>query len=411
MNPAALLIISSLLTLASPPAQQPDGVPSGWQGRLEVAGGLPHIHNPPTPSEAPRPVRLVPVWRTGSDPREGPFGRLAGVAADSSGCLYLLDRQMKEVRAYGSQGAFLGALSRPGEGPGELRNPRSLIVTPDGLIAVAEFMPGRLVRLHADGTPAGDIDLQAVLPEGSTVVTIHTASRGPNQYILEVRLIRMEKQRRIEDHRLIGLSFEGEARATYLESRVARDPGMLLFTDRRDSFERGHWVALSDGRLAARLHRDTYEIGIFTPDGVRERVIHCDGVPRVARTQAELDELEAEVTQSTRGRPPGYRIETDFSPYRPTISRLWAGPHGELWVRSCRHDRELPTGISERIEVFNREGHFVRELLLALPGGSLPPDFFVLDELLFVLEEHPDPDETGGVAAQVTCYRISVDPE
>jgi hypothetical protein len=75
-----------------------------------------------------------------------------GVAAD--GTVYLVDRQVPELRAYDATGTYMGTLGGAGEGPGELKGPDGgLAVLTDGRVLVRDPGNARLQEFTPDGEP------------------------------------------------------------------------------------------------------------------------------------------------------------------------------------------------------------------------------------------------------------------
>ena len=80
-------------------------------------------------TEVARPQEL---WRVGEDDSEVVFGMIGECIVDRDGRLYVLDRQANQVSAFSHEGEFLRTIGRIGEGPGEFREPRGLVLLPDG---------------------------------------------------------------------------------------------------------------------------------------------------------------------------------------------------------------------------------------------------------------------------------------
>lgn len=72
------------------------------------------------------------IGRVSGDPRFL-FGRIAAVATDANGVTYVADRSDASIRAYASDGTFLGSVAREGGGPGEVYQvPANLLLSIDG---------------------------------------------------------------------------------------------------------------------------------------------------------------------------------------------------------------------------------------------------------------------------------------
>jgi len=399
----ALLLAGTQVTTA--------GEISAWQGRVEERDGITHIHNPSEPLLPTLTLRPEPLWSSGYDPRDEIFGRLGDVAVDDEGNFLLLDRQMIAVRIYSSDGHLREAIGREGEGPGEMRSPRAVLPLSEGMIGVAEFAPGRIVRLHRDGRPAGDLMLAALNPAGGRIF-VQAASAIPSRIVLEIRTSLRQETKRTTEISLVAIAADGIPLCTYAQRRDEQDVRTLRVTDRDETFDRGRWALGSDGRVFACRDRDAYAIGVYGPSGDLEQVIHREGLAPVKRTEEEIDDLRARVQVRRRGHR-RRTVETDFAPTRAVILALWPGPDEQLWVRTAHHDSKLPDGVKERLEVFDARGRFLQEVLVLGEEGSALEDRFYVDDLLLQFEEGPEPeawptgDEDSATALpRVTCYRL-----
>jgi 6-bladed beta-propeller len=78
------------------------------------------------------------VHRIGAldEPAPEAFGRIADLAVDAEGQIYVLDAQAAEVRVFTAQGQHVRSFGREGDGPGELRQPYALSVGPQGVLVL-----------------------------------------------------------------------------------------------------------------------------------------------------------------------------------------------------------------------------------------------------------------------------------
>lgn len=72
-------------------------------------------------------------------PPEQVFGQIADIDVDPVGRIFVLDSRAGNVRVFDFKGRLIGSFGRPGRGPGELANPLSLTLGPDGEILVSDL--------------------------------------------------------------------------------------------------------------------------------------------------------------------------------------------------------------------------------------------------------------------------------
>jgi len=110
------------------------------------------------------------------------FGNVRKVAFDGAGQLYVFDDQAARIFVVGPDGEYRRSFGRPGEGPGEFRNPAALAVFRDGRTVVADTRHRayhifdangdfeRMVRMVSEGAT---LQLSDLLPDlsGGTVVS------------------------------------------------------------------------------------------------------------------------------------------------------------------------------------------------------------------------------------------------
>jgi len=88
--------------------------------------------------------------------QNAPLGRIADIALDSKGRIYVLDAGFTTVRRYLADGTHDTDLGREGEAPGEFYSPRAIAVSPDDRLFVAGGS-GVITVINPDGTPGESI--------------------------------------------------------------------------------------------------------------------------------------------------------------------------------------------------------------------------------------------------------------
>lgn len=123
-------------------------------------------------------VRLVEEVRIGEldGADEYTFGSVVSMTVDSSGAMYVLDRQALTVRVYDENGRHLRDIGRSGAGPGELSRPHGLDFMPDGRLAVRDFGNARINFYDASGESVGTLTIPAQFST-STPMQIDTLGR------------------------------------------------------------------------------------------------------------------------------------------------------------------------------------------------------------------------------------------
>ena len=111
------------------------------------------------PTEGFVVFELEELWYADSEGEEYLFGLIVDAAADHNGNIYLLDRQLADVKVFSAGGQYLKTLSRLGEGPGETQQPRGLTISDDGLIGIFQDFPPKYVRVDQTGQPVESVQL------------------------------------------------------------------------------------------------------------------------------------------------------------------------------------------------------------------------------------------------------------
>ena len=96
---------------------------------------------------------------------DGQFTRPFGIATDSSGDIYVADRDNNRIERLSPTGAFLNHIGTgPGSGPGQTRGPVDVAIGPDGNVWVADASNGRVQEFRPNGTFIASYDKVAGSP-------------------------------------------------------------------------------------------------------------------------------------------------------------------------------------------------------------------------------------------------------
>lgn len=124
------------------------GLVVGCAAELEI----PNEFDPEPP--AGWDVREVARIGTVDGPAHLVFGHVIGVDIDNDGNAYVLDRLANIVRVYSPAGEYIRDIgsSRPGSGPGEMRQPGGLLISADERLLVLDHGNKRYNLFELDGT-------------------------------------------------------------------------------------------------------------------------------------------------------------------------------------------------------------------------------------------------------------------
>lgn len=171
IRPAARLALAGLALYACGSERDPDRASGGGDAVRDVAPrvlapGALRGRFPPDPDDVQTDTII-----------EGAFGLATG-----DGAVYVLDQMARRVLRLDPDAGLLGRIGNPGSGPGELTNPFSLTVGPDGDLWVGDPGAARLTRYRPDGTLVDDRRMPypvvnfAVLEGGAVFPTLNAAT-------------------------------------------------------------------------------------------------------------------------------------------------------------------------------------------------------------------------------------------
>ncbi|WP_420447681.1 6-bladed beta-propeller [Candidatus Palauibacter sp.] len=281
---------------------------------------------------------LVPEVSIGEveGPDELLFGRIASIAVDDAGRIYVLDGQALNVRVFDPTGAYIETLGGPGEGPGELGTAGSVVALADGRVAVNDLLGFRIQVYGAGGREpetwtysAGGVILRLQQlyadREGRALVLAPQASPGGGSV---PHLLAFDASGAPRDT-LIPPGGDFEPPSVELElvmgagrARTISQPVPL--TARR------YWTLNPDGRFVSGISTD-YGIDVQQDDGVLriERAYEP-----VAVSEAERSYHRERLTRALRVTQPDWEWNGPPVPEsKPPFRGLVTGRDGRIWVR------------------------------------------------------------------------------
>jgi len=369
------------------------------------------------PAHPPRVCQLEEIWRVGGESTDLFFGAVTEATTDSLGNVYLLDTQRLQVVVISPEGRFVRTLSREGEGPGEVQNPRDIQILSDGTLGILELFPAKIVRLTPDGEPRGTLVVGAGGDPQSGGFTAASSfiCRGGTILMGATRTTQDENgQKRL--HYLAALDPAGAETVRFREQTMALDFRDLCFVERELGPPFAGVNTLGpDGRVYAAQDWDRYAIEVYRPEGSLERVIEREFENR-KRTEIELRRINALFDASDRNIP--VKVTRKIEPRPQVISALHVTDDGTLWVLHSRSIENRPAGVMQSYDTFDAAGRYLGVVAMACEGDPEADGLELLpDGRVLLIKEYalsamgrtdlgsvPLGEEASG-AIEIVCFR------
>jgi len=396
---ATILALATVLTSA-PPAPAVE---------TELLDGIPHVMNGSEPRDGIRHVHLEELWRAGGEEDEIIFGLVTRVRQDEDRNLYVMDAQLSQVHVYDETGSHLRTLFGEGEGPGEVRGPRDLVLLSDGRVGAVQEMPGKLIFVDRDNSPAGNLRVGGAGVEHGGFCQTFTAHAGQEILLLAGFLQAPGSQPGHMDQTSFLASFDGQGQEIHRFCADTHDLDLGDFTFQESKHLAGYWWTADVGpgdRVYIATSLDRYEIQVCRPDGALERVIERE-YTQWPRSAAEKQHF-VEMVKAIYGGSP---IDVDVRPsdHEPVVLYLQRGlrvhPDGSIWVLTTRSVREQAAGVMATFDVFDSTGEFVSQVAVHHEAdGRRDGIFFLGDDRAVVIKGYSD-----AMLVQFTGGRMSID--
>ena len=349
-----------------------------------MVDGVPHVRNGATPRDGIVSLQLEEQWRIGSEEEDVLLGLVTRVCEDDAGNLYILDAQLSQVHVYDRGGTKLRTLFREGEGPGEIRGPRDLVLLDDGRVGAVQEMPGKLIFVDRMGIPAGTLRIGGAGVELGGFCQTFSAFAGSDLLVIAGFIQTPgQKSGHMEQTSFLA-SFDATGKETTRFCETVNDIDFADFTFDELRHLAAYWwnTAIGpDGRVYVAPYLDRYEIHVLAADGTLERVIERESEPWL-RTAEEREHFAEAVRAIYHGAP--IEVGVAASNYEPTILYLQRGlrvnADGTIWVLTTRGVREQAAGVMATFDVFDPHGEFVRQVAVRAPWDGRRAGVFLFDD-------------------------------
>jgi hypothetical protein len=352
-----------------------------WQGTIEtLPNGAVRVTNPAAGvwTDEDR-WRIVPVLTLGDIEGDGPdvFSSIADLEVGEDGRIYVLDRQVNELRIFDATGAHQRTVGRAGNGPGEFERANGLQWLPGDSLLVIDGDGGRYSVFDADGTFARTM-IRPMTSYGWVYQGEFT-----DGVLYESGLRRTGEE---YEQALIGMRLGAEAELLDTLS-FPRPPGEPIGSYSLETASFGmnmgipfapdpSWQLMDDGTLWWGFGGE-YRILHLSPAGDTLREI-LSGAGAIAVTSEEIEEWAAGESPR-RFVEAGGNLDLGRIPkQKPYFTDLYVDPAGRLWV-------DVPTvdGLTS-FDVFDAEGRLLGRVDTGVQRDAYV-DPIVRDDLLYMV--------------------------
>lgn len=366
----------------------------GWTDRLRFAARLalaalaaPAVAAPA--AEDPVVVDCAVVWEAAGETEDYLFGGLLVDAGwDREGNLCVVDYANRDLKVFAADGRYLRTLGRAGEGPGELRDARRLLLAEDGRLGLLQVFPASVVWLHPDGAPGGRTVVRNRLGDGGGYVAVPHMIQAGATILAFASAMSLDGQQVSERQWIAPLEKDGALEHAIFSRSVdqpARDArGRLDEADYYDLWA-ARWAPDGRGGVWLAADRDRYRLVRQAPGGAV--------VETVARAYEPVvrDELGRRRALERLGRKRLAAEEIELRDTAPVVRSLRASDGGPLWVDLDLGGRGPVPGTIALLDVLDRDGSWGPRLLLRGPYDPETDQWcFVDDAHLLVLHAGAD---------------------
>ncbi len=411
--PVLILAIVAMAALAAP------ATAGDWKGKVETIDSKKVVMNPAAPVKDATSVKMEELWRLGgeTDDEDEFFGVIADIEIDENGNVYLLDSQLAEVKIYDKDGNFLNSIGREGEGPGEFRLPSAMFFTEEGHVAVVQTVPGKIVILSRDGEPIGDYPLPKPEDGGFQLLVGASAQAGNLVVFMGRTSFNQAEGKWSRTDFLASVDTEGNQLAEFATKTKTINMAAAELDDATwDTFER-RWAVGPDGKVYACESYDNYDISVWNSDGSFDRTIRREFKHR-ARSTDEKEFMNKMMSHFAKQIP---NCKVTINEMCKDIESIHVRDDGSIWVLNSNGARDAGDGQLGEFDVYNKEGHFIRNVTLQGDGDPLDDLYLFVKDRVYVVSDFlqaamvaqgvegvfEDDDEAEPMA--VICYKLDGD--
>lgn len=318
----------------------------GWKGTIEVRDGVRIVANPAQPLYGAFPLEVERDLVIGdADDENSAFFYRFQAAVGTDGRILIYDPRSYRIRMFAKDGAFLQAIGKQGQGPGELQDPSALWC--DGRDNLQVVDSSKLHLFDSQGRflkslPMPSSSRQAVALTSGTILR-EDREFGPKEFFEGVAL--SDDQGRVLQRPARYPSQKMDALFNLKPRFLIDYPEIIL----------SPWTS----ELALFAYPSEYAVTSVDGRGEAALVIRKAGAPAEMTGRDRSAALDGIIAQYPRERDNRAELEkrTFLPKYRPFFDQIQGDPGGWIYVRRLRPDSGKVQ--TNEYDVFDKEGRFL----------------------------------------------------
>ena len=381
-----------------------------------AAAAPPVVQNGAKPAKGVKTAKLTELWSRGGEDDDVFFGAAAAIHAGPGGQVLVLDSRLSEIKVLDAAGELVRTVGREGDGPGEARRPGDMFLTADGTICLLQGFPGRVVKVKADGTPAGEAKYGTGAPgAGQFAVLIRGVAHPAGMALAGISMTFGSSSVSNQEYFLALCGPDGARKQLLLSKSSTVDYADFGLDEMGMDFVWTRLAGAADGRLFVAPERNEYRVRVFGADGQPQRDIvraYQNPTRRPEQKEQARRILEA-IAANYPTRPKRLTVEEST----PAVTGIWVTADGRMWVMTGDEQPGRPKGTWCMLDVFAPDGTFEQQV--ALPGNhdQQQDGLFILPDRRIVVvtgaldsflsQQAVSADaKAEGTDLQITCYRL-----
>lgn len=343
-----------------------------------VENGVLHVHNNATPDQGYEVLELEEFWRIGGEDEEFIFRSISSVILANDGDVYILDGRSAMIYVNSlSDGSAIRSMSIQGEGPGELRIAQRMFLMGENDLGVLQKHPGKLIRIDYQGIPQQSYDIRGN--------SFFNAGFGACQ---DETLVISGIDNDVRNGQMFLARFDSYGEMHRYESYSVKSSVFKIeLTEEEDYFFiYKPWDISQDSRVYFAPYwslgeQGYYLINVYDPQGKKERVF-----TRKYQAHKRSDDEKKKIALQKWCGEDGLRLAKDrgikYIPedYEPDVLEILAHPDGNIWVRTTQGMCNQDSGIMLSYDVFSPQGHFIKQVGLAVEANADRDIVYFLNE-------------------------------